>query len=99
MAIDHVVDAAGSADDDVLPRLQNADVLLYVGAADAGVTENAHVVTQSQHNLRVACYERKLRRSGPLLFTPIAPISVHDPTIIPPPEMTVPFEFAEPVLW
>ena len=55
MAIDHVVDAAGSTDDDVLPRLQNADVLLYVGAADAGVTENAHVVTQSQHNLRVAC--------------------------------------------
>ena len=58
MAIDHVVHAAGSADDDVLPRLQNPDVLLYVGAADAGVTKNAHVVTQSQHNLRITVYER-----------------------------------------
>ena len=54
MTIDHVIDAAGSANDDVLSRLENANILLDVGAANASVAAHAHVVAQSQDDLKFA---------------------------------------------
>ena len=57
LTIDHVVDAAGSANDDVLAGLEHADILLHVRPADAGVAKNAHVITQGEDHLIGAMIE------------------------------------------
>mmetsp|Transcript_67477 Transcript_67477/g.180286 ORF Transcript_67477/g.180286 Transcript_67477/m.180286 type:complete len:305 (+) Transcript_67477:163-1077(+) len=49
--VDHVVHAARGAHHDLLARLQTADVVPDVGAANAGVALGLHVVAQGQHHL------------------------------------------------
>ena len=48
---DHVKHSPGSSGDHVLPVVQLADVLAQVGASDAGVALDVHVVPQGQDNL------------------------------------------------
>jgi hypothetical protein len=48
---DHVEDAAGRADDNVLARVQLPHVLPDACAADAGVALRPHVVAQGHHHL------------------------------------------------
>ena len=52
-AVDHVIDSAGSSNDDVdaaVTTTKNPLVFANIGSADAGVTLHAHVVTQRQHH-------------------------------------------------
>merc|ERR1719398_52495 len=51
LAADHAVDTARGADHDVLASVQLPHVLSDRGAANAGVTLGAHVVTQGHHHL------------------------------------------------
>ena len=46
----HVVHAAGGSDDDVLTLLEDADVLLYDGAANASVHLDAEVLADGVHD-------------------------------------------------
>jgi len=50
-AVDHIVDATGSTDDDVNTLLQFGHVLTDVGSTDTGVAFNVHVVTESDDDL------------------------------------------------
>ena len=60
LAIDHVIDAAGGADDDMLSRLEHANILLDVGAANTSVAENAHVVAQGKDDLNYRKFSLRL---------------------------------------
>ena len=65
--VDHIVDSAGRADDDVdaaFAAAENPLILTDVGATDASVTRHAHVVTQRHHHFldlkgRVAKWVKK----------------------------------------
>ena len=48
---DHVKHSPGSSRDNVLAVVQLADVLTQIGASDAGVALDVHVVPQGQDNL------------------------------------------------
>ena len=52
LPIDHIVDAAGSANNDMLAGLKNANVLLHVRPTNAGVAKDAHIVAESQDDLQ-----------------------------------------------
>ena len=49
-AVDHVVHAAGGADNDVNALLQLADVVSHIGSSDAGVALGLHEVTELDDN-------------------------------------------------
>lgn len=49
-AVDHVVHTAGRAHDDLDAHLQAPHVLSQVGAANAGVAADVHVVAKRQHH-------------------------------------------------
>ncbi len=49
--VDHVVDTAGSTNDNVDAFLQLADVIAHVGASDAGVALHLHEVTELDDHL------------------------------------------------
>lgn len=49
-AVDHVVHTAGRAHDDLDAHLQAPHVLPQVGAANAGVAADVHVVAKRQHH-------------------------------------------------
>mmetsp|Transcript_34960 Transcript_34960/g.54646 ORF Transcript_34960/g.54646 Transcript_34960/m.54646 type:complete len:483 (+) Transcript_34960:1231-2679(+) len=49
--VDHVMDTARGADNNILARLQLPDILPNIGTTDASVALNLHIVSKSEHHL------------------------------------------------